>query len=371
MKPKIMAFYLPQFHRIPENDEWWGEGFTDWVSARNAVPYYKGHYQPRVPLNNNYYNLLDKKTMQWQAKLAKKAGVYGFCIYHYWFGGKCLLEKPAENLLKWKDIDINYCFSWANLGWIRSWSKYNRHRKCGAWLAETAEGKNDQDNGVLIWQDYGNREVWKRHFDYLLPFFHDTRYIKKDNMPIFVIHTVKDIKPIRPMITVWNQLAKENGFAGIYFVGTNCDDWKNKNLNASIRYEPFYTMEFDRKYILMRKKWEKIIGKYRGDLQFLRYSNIWKSILKRKNERNVWQGGFIDLDTTPRMGKTGNICVGATPNRFYLYLAGLYRKAKKNKQDYIFLTAWNEWGEGAYLEPDQKNGFAYLRMIKRVVDGDA
>lgn len=175
MQPKVIAFYLPQFHRIPENDKWWGKGFTDWVSSKNARPLFPGHNQPRIPAHENYYNLLDKETICWQAELARKAGVYGFCIYHYWFGNhKQLLEKPAENLLQWKDIDINYCFSWVNESWIYSWSKY----KGGAWLYTNVKG-NAEARGLLVKQEYGDENEWKRHFEYLLPFLKTIDILKK------------------------------------------------------------------------------------------------------------------------------------------------------------------------------------------------
>ena len=151
---KIITFYLPQFHTIPENDEWWGEGFTEWVNMKKAQPLYEGHYQPRVPLNNNYYDLSDPETMRWQVSLANKYGVYGWCLYHYWFNGKLLLEKPVENLLRDKSLNIHYCLSWANEPWTNGW------------VAEKAK--------VLIAQRYGREKEWKEHFDYLLPFFTST-----------------------------------------------------------------------------------------------------------------------------------------------------------------------------------------------------
>src|ERR1700733_12829635 len=137
---KIVALYLPQFHEIPENNEWWGNGFTEWVNTKNSKPLFKGHYQPREPLNDNYYNLLDANTIAWQASLAKSYGLYGFCFYHYWFDGKKLLEKPAEILLNNTGIDLNYCFSWANESWVRSWD---------------GRGKD-----VLMQQNYGGSSDW-------------------------------------------------------------------------------------------------------------------------------------------------------------------------------------------------------------------
>lgn len=275
MCPKIIAFYLPQYHRVIENDEWWGKGFTDWVSTRNAEPLFRGHNQPRVPLNKNYYNLLHKSVMTWQADLAKQSGVYGFCFYHYWFGNKQLLEKPAENLFKWKDIDIHYCFSWANVTWKRSWSKYEG----GAWIAESENtDSKGKDSGLLIKQKYGNHDDWKLHFEYLLPFFQDERYIKRDNKPIFVIYRPKDIKHIKAMIRLWNKLACENGFDGIYFVGTNCSgNWREMNLEAVIRYEPSYTIEHDKVYQFMKKNKEIYQNEHMP--MYISYRKIWRRII--------------------------------------------------------------------------------------------
>jgi len=165
---KVVALYLPQFHTIPENDTWWGEGFTEWVNIKKAIPLFENHHQPRMPLQDNYYNLADPDVMRWQASIAKEHGVYGFCFYHYWFDGKLLLQKPIENFLENKDIDIHFCISWANEHWTDQWvsEKWN----------------------VLIEQRYGERDEWKVHFDYLLPYFKDDRYIKVDEKPVFVIY---------------------------------------------------------------------------------------------------------------------------------------------------------------------------------------
>ena len=165
---KIIAFYLPQFHNIPENDEWWGNGFTEWTNVKKAKPIFEGHQQPKVPLNNNYYNLLDDNVKVWQADLAKKYGVYGFCYYHYWFNGKMLLEKPMEQMLENKEVDIPFCISWANEPWTKAWV--------------------GDEKKMLIAQEYGQEEEWKEHFMYLLPFFKDERYIKKDGKPFFIFY---------------------------------------------------------------------------------------------------------------------------------------------------------------------------------------
>lgn len=152
-KMKVIAFYLPQFHEIPENNEWWGKGFTEWVNVKKAKPLYRGQNQPRVPLQRNYYNLEDVSVQEWQVELAKKYGVYGFCMYHYWFNGHLLLEKPVEQYLKNNKLDLPFCLCWANENWTNVWA---------------AGG-----NKILISQTYGDKNEWKKHFDYFLPFFKD------------------------------------------------------------------------------------------------------------------------------------------------------------------------------------------------------
>ena len=364
MKPKIMTFYLPQFHAIPENDEWWGEGFTDWISAKNAKPLFPGHYQPRLPEHDYYYNLLDKETMRWQAELAKKAGVYGFCIYHYWFGDdKQLLEKPAENLLKWQDIDINYCFSWANESWICSWSKIGGN----PWI-ETV-GKEEDGNGVLVKQKYGGKKEWRKHFEYLLPFFQDRRYIKKDNKPVFVIFRPKNIKRLNAMIVYWNLLAVEYGFSGIYFIGTNAGDWKEIGMDAGVIYEPDFSFKEKGKNVIRAGKQRELLASVNITIPYMySFDKIWHRILTRPSMEGVYYGGLVGFDDSPRKGKKGRIMLGTSPSKFGRYFRSLYKKALSRGDEYIFLTAWNEWGEGAYLEPDNKYGMRYLQEISNIIN---
>lgn len=360
--PKLIAFYLPQFHQIPENDEWWGEGFTDWVAVKKANPMFLGHYQPRIPFKEYYYDLLDKKTMEWQAKLAKKAGIYGFCIYHYWFGEKQLLEKPAENLLKWTDIDINYCFSWANESWIASWSKLAGNAWFG--MPENKKGKRD----YLIQQKYGYEKEWRRHFEYLLPFFKDRRYIRKNNRPVFIIYKPNDIKQLRLMMKCWNDLAKENGLDGICFIGTNDNKWKRKGLDGMLLYEPTYTFCYEDTVLFNKGFYFPKIRERLKDYginypNYAKYSVVWNKILSRPSRKNIFPGLFVDFDSTPRKGKNGTVFVGVRLKKFERYLKRFLEKFAG--QEFIFITAWNEWGEGAYLEPDQKNGNGYLEVIRR------
>lgn len=159
---KIIAMYLPQFHTVKENNEWWGEGFTDWVSARNAIKLFENHYQPHIPFNEYYYDLLQKETMLWQANLMKQYGIDGACMYHYWFkDGRQILEKPAENLLRWQDVDMPYCFCWANETWARSWTKMEN---VNVWTDLCEDKKGKQENAILLEQKYGEEKEWEKSF---------------------------------------------------------------------------------------------------------------------------------------------------------------------------------------------------------------
>ena len=193
---RIFAFYLPQFHEIPENDKWWGKGFTEWTNVQSARPLYHGHVQPKHPLNDDYYNLLNKSTVENQTKVMRDYGITGFIYYHYYFDGKLLLEKPAENLLKWKDIDQPFFFCWANHPWIQS--KGNESR-------------------ILMPMDYGDEKDWENHFQYLLPFFKDSRYEKKANKPVFMIFQSKFTEK-KEMMAYFDKRCKQEGFEGLCLI---------------------------------------------------------------------------------------------------------------------------------------------------------
>jgi len=343
---KFIAFYLPQFHSIPENDKWWGAGFTEWFNTKKAIPMFDGHYQPRTPCNNNYYNLLDVKTLKFQADLANKHEIYGFCIYHYWFNGRKLLEKPAEILLNAKDIDAKYCFSWANEPWSRAW-----------------DGK---DSEVLIPQKYGGEDEWRQHFDYLLPFFQDERYIRIDNKPVFVIYRTNNIPNVEEMLIYWDKLSQKNGINGLCIIET-LNSFQNKPIlnksEGAIEFEPMYTLRQKSSFFFNLKRY---FNKRMGRLDIVDYDSLWARILKRKinaNGKRRFLGAFVDWDNTARKGKNGLIVRGATPEKFGRYLKN---QSNKSVEEYIFVNAWNEWAEGAYLEPDKKYNLAYLQQVKKV-----
>ena len=228
---KIFANYLPQFHQIPENDEFWGEGFTDWVSCKEAKPQFIGHKQPRVPLNKNYYSLDNYESIKWQVELARKYGIAGFGIYHYWFHkGLNLLTKPAEIILQNKDLDIEFFFIWDNKSWKRTWSALTGG---ASWTAETSK-----ETKVLAELVYGSEDEWKAHFEFLLPFFKDSRYVKFNGKPIFALfHTFKEFERLKRIEEYWNKLAIENDLKGIEFVSRA--DYKQKQFDSSFIYTPF------------------------------------------------------------------------------------------------------------------------------------
>lgn len=365
---KTIAFYLPQFHAIPENDEWWGKGFTEWTNVRKSKPVFENHYQPEVPLNGNYYNLLNEEVQEAQSELALKYGVDGFCYYHYWFEGKLLLEKPMENMLNNPKIKMPFCVCWANESWARTW--------------DGAETK------VLMKQNYNeNEDGWKSHFEYLLPFFKDERYIKNANRPMMILYKPDLILNCGEMMHYWNKLAKEKGFDGMYwgfqYPAAFYKDMSSCPFDFAIEFEPTYTAhEIDREvfsltklqklgYGLKHPKW--LISKVKKKMLQLPtmydYDEVWTRIVKREPKSSIsMPGAFTAWDNTPRRGKNATIYYESTPEKFEKYISKQVKRAKEvYHAEYLFINAWNEWAEGAHLEPDEKNGYAYLEALKRAI----
>ena len=376
---KIIVFYLPQFHEIPENDEWWGKGFTEWVNVKKATALFEGHAQPRIPLNENYYNLLDDNVKIWQAKIAKEAGIYGFCYYHYWFNGRMVLEKPMEQMLANSKIDISFCICWANEPWTKAWV-----------------GKNE----VILPQFYGGIQEWKDHFDYLKRFFRDKRYIKINGKPLMIIYRAEVITNLNDMLDYWNGLAILEGFGGLTFAYQDItfdmiigkDD---SRFDYNIEFQPSYAWRdmYSKSSLKSSKLWlrfrsykrklyalvEKRLGfdlerylsnrKKKGRLIIMDYSEVWDAIINRNpdSKKNI-PGAFVGWDNSPRKGNNGRIIINDTPELFKEYLKKQIIRAKHvYKKDMIFMYAWNEWAEGGYLEPDTRNEYANLKAIKEAL----
>ncbi len=370
MSTKIIAMYLPQYHSIPENDNFWGKGFTDWVTVKKATPLFGGHAQPKVPLNNNYYDLSVKENVKWQAELAVSNGIYGFGIYHYWFNNeKNLLTKPAEIIRDNDDICINYFLAWDNANWKRSWSNIEGN----AW-APIADRKNNNGPQILIEYILGNETDWENHYQSVKTHFIKKKYMKIDNKPIFVI--LQYSADIKRMCDYWNTLAIKDGFSGIHFIFKYKSEGKfvKKALiplsENQFVYEPNYSGWIGAgAYQLAVHKIKRKMGLY-NSLRIFDYDSIWNSILYNANHKfkskNIVLGAFVSYDDSPRRGAQGTIVRGASPEKFKKYMKELIQIAQTQDKEYIFITAWNEWGEGAVLEPDTQYEYAYLDVIKEL-----
>ena len=347
-KTKVIAFYLPQFHIIPENDEWWGMGFTEWTNVKNAKPLFQGHNQPRVPLNDNYYDLSDINAMKWQSELASKYGIYGFCFYHYWFDGKLLLEKPVEMYRDSFEVKTPYCLSWANEPWTRSWDGKNRN--------------------ILMKQNYGGMNDIRKHFEYLLPFFKDSKYIKIDNKPVFVFYRTNSIIYFEMLIEEWNDLLKKNGFNGLYAVETLTGFQKSKVSDVSdacVYMEPMYSLSCK----LWIQKHIDNIKLFLGLNKRVSYPSIWKKVIRNENiEINRFGGAFVDWDNSPRKKKKNLIFNKVSLDIFEKYFEIQYEKSCLKRSPFLFINAWNEWAEGTYLEPDEKRKFGFLERINKIIN---
>lgn len=344
---KVLAMYLPQFHRTPENDEWWGEGFTEWTAVKDAECYFDGQVQPRKPEGDYYYNLLDKSTLEWQADLMHKYLIDGMCFYHYYFkNGRKILEKPAENLLRWKDIDMPFCFSWANETWARSWSKITSKN---AWSTKIdAQLDMNDEKAILLEQQYGDQDDWKKHFEYLVQFFLDDRYIKVDGKPVFIIYKPYDIPCLVKMIIYWRELAKEFGFDDLFLIGVNYVE--NGLFDAVLLHEPQNTLR-----------------ECNGNRLGLDSRLLWSKILSKPAKHRTYFCGFPGYDDTPRRGEGGTALSIINPKQFEEYMTRLISKGKSVHNEFTFINAWNEWGEGMYLEPDMQNGEQMLEAVKNAV----
>lgn len=373
---KLIAMFFTQLHAIPENDEWWGKGFTDWENVKSASPQYDGHYQPRIPLNKNYYDQSQLETLRWQIDLAKQYGVYGFCHYHYWFDGKQLLETPTNLIMANKDIDFPFCLSWANETWSRRWDGRNSH--------------------ILIQQTHPPTRVsWKRHYDYLIKAWTDPRAIKVDGKPVFVIYRPQYIDKIDEMLAFWRELAQQDGLPGLYFIFQKQGELFNskcvKSFDALFQFQPFEainsptydkdSIKHSRLFKLVRGLPERyqdmlrdIRAKFVKELTFHDYDTAWRQVVAIRPDQKLttFPGAFMDWDNTARYKNRATIYQGASPESFHKWFPRLVDTMPQRNlpENFIFLNAWNEWSEGAYLEPDERYGYQYLEAVKKVLARD-
>ncbi len=373
-KARLIAFYLPQFHPIPENDEWWGEGFTEWTNVRKAKPLFKGHYQPHVPGELGYYDLRKPEVREAQAQMARNAGIEAFCYYHYWFAGKRLLERPFNEVLASRKPDFPFCLCWANHSWT------------GVWYGAP--------NRILMEQTYPGAEDNRKHFEALKEAFKDPRYLRVDGRPVFVIYAPKELPHSGEFIRQWRQLAAENGLPGIYFIAHLVDleskwDYRLHGFDSCVVVgtHKFSTLSM----------WDLTFSALNGHASHPpgeRYAAAARDPFRGAMRHGIWrryralQGKFFNVnhyrhvrpfllddckddafpcvipnwDNTPRSDVRGTVLHDSTPELFRLHLRQALDLVQSRQPDerLVFVKSWNEWAEGNYLEPDQRYGRANL-----------
>lgn len=348
IKPRIIASYLPQFHPIPENDMWWGKGFTEWTNVGKAKPLFKGHYQPRVPADLGYYDLRVPETRQAQADMAQQYGIEGFCYWHYWFGnGKRLLERPFNEVLKTGEPNFPFCLAWANASW-KGFDYGIKGRK------------------ILIRQDYPGKLDYEKHFYEVLPAFHDNRYIKINNKPFFLLFAPQELPDSREFIDLWQNLAVKNGLTGIYFVAQtgNIEDIKTY-LNNDYDSVNIIRLHHILKY--KRTTFTKVKQKLLKELLLYKYRDAIEYFSGQEDYLDeIIPTIFPNWDHTPRAGNNGYVLDGSTPLLFKEHVIQVLKTVsmKPIEKRIIFLKSWNEWAEGNYMEPDLKFGHDYLIALR-------
>jgi hypothetical protein len=354
---RILAAYLPQFHPIPENDLWWGKGFTEWTNVGKAKPLFRGHYQPRVPADLGYYDLRLPEVRQEQADLAKAYGVEGFCYWHYWFGnGKRLLERPFNEVLASGKPDFPFCLAWANHDWQdKQFSKEGTER-------------------MLIEQTYGGEPDYLQHFYSLLPAFKDKRYIRVDDKPLFTIYIPLKFPDVEKFIACWQREAKANGLAGIHFVGQTHfqEDYEPilrkgfdaVNVNRFYHFREHQYSLVERAYLKIKRVWFKHGGIFDYQKIYTYFSH------ENDSKDNLYPNIIPNWDHSPRSGRRGNILINSNPDAFKKHVKQVLETVKSKDQNHriVYLRSWNEWAEGNYMEPDLKFGRGYLESLKQAID---
>lgn len=347
MRYKPIAFYLPQFHPIPENNSWWGDGFTEWTNTASARPLFKGHKQPNLPGELGFYDLRLEDSRIEQADLARRYGVYGFCYWHYWFGGKRILERPSDEVIRNKKPDFPFCFAWANESWTGVWHGLNKK--------------------ILLEQVYPGSDDHIAHFECLLPAFLDSRYIRIDGKPVFFIYHPAMIPEITKMIELWQNLAMRNGLPGLFFVGIKVNDaerWQAEQYALDLVNSP----SLNRALIPMQQNKLKkianmILRKPRNTFLYKDATNyLLEAMIKTTDELPTL---LTNWDNSPRSHRRAVILEGWSPEYFQNYLSRFMMQLSINPPPYglFLIKSWNEWAEGNYMEPDRRYGRKCLEIF--------
>jgi lipopolysaccharide biosynthesis protein len=371
-KPLILAFYLPQYHPIPENDEWWGKGFTDWINVVKAKPRFWGHYQPHLPADLSFYDLRLEEVRIAQAEMAKKYGIGGFCYYHYWFNGKMLLEKPFNEVLKQGKPDFPFCLCWANENWTRRW--------------------DGLESEILIEQNY-NEYNCEEHINWLAKAFADKRYIRINNKPLFLIYRADSIPNIKEKIILWRKLINEMGFDGLYLCSVKSfqnnlsdEDLIGLGFDALVEFYPNNNTLPGKKLISLPKFYFSAfinrtisffgLTKKLRKLPITLVYNYKKMVNKIINRPGSVHKSFPcvipNWDNTAR--KRWSMVVQNNSLDIYKKWIDYAFKSVRNynsEEQIIFINAWNEWAEGCHLEPDLKDGYKYLKATFDVIQNQS
>ncbi len=348
---KPLAFYLPQFHPIKENSEWWGPGFTEWTNVTKAKPLYKNHLQPKLPADLGFYDLRLAEIRNEQAKMAKNHGIHGFIYYHYWFGnGKMLLEKILEDVVKTKEPDFPFCICWANQTWTGIW--------------------HGVGNKILIEQKYPGEDDIRKHLEYLLPIFNDHRYIKIDGKPLFMVYDAFDFPDSQQIVSTYKRIAVEMGLNGMYFMASNLNqddlDYKGSGYDGKVSnaFNKSFGTQIANRNIIVKAKSKFLKGKKPIIIDHVKLSNNIKFI---NSNVDTFPIVLPNWDNTPRSGSRGVVLQGSSPQLFEkdIKKSISFLETLKSKDKFLFIKSWNEWAEGNYLEPDRLTGFANLEIINK------
>lgn len=357
-KTTLLAFYLPQYHPIPENDEWWGEGFTEWTNVAKAVPQFRGHYQPHVPSDLGYYDLRDPEVRHRQADMAAEAGIGVFAYYHYWFNSKTLLEKPIEDILRSEEQEFPFILVWANENWTRRWNG-GRHK-------------------ILIQQHYSLEDDLE-HIQALRPALTDSRYFRRGDKPVLAIYRSSRLPDPKATTDLWRAEAARWGLPGLYLVsiescGDKVSDPRPLGFDAAVEFPPTWAK-------LPRKPWRYFLRRYfrwlrpRFSHHLLRYDDVAERAMTRPEpDYPRWPGVTPGFDNTARRRRSATVLVDPSPETYERWLVDALQRCNEvvNKVNdgfdgLVFINAWNEWGEGNHLEPDERHGHDFLLATKRAL----
>jgi lipopolysaccharide biosynthesis protein len=345
---KPIAFYLPQFHPVAENSEWWGPGFTEWTNVAKARPNFPGHYQPQIPRELGFYDLRMPEVMAAQADLAKSHSVFGFCMYYYWFSGRRILDKPIDVFYKSK-IDMNFCFCWANENWTKRW-----------------DGGN---NEILLLNEH-SVENDDRFIEDVLPYMQDDRYIRYAGYPMLLVYRADIMADSRASFDHWRKRAKAAGLPGLFIACVNFQAVENPTdwgADALVEFPPHgYLPKSFCDYPA------QVSPDFRG--YTLDYRLVMtQSINRREDDFLMFHGAMPSWDNTARRQNEPHIFMNSSPELFEFWLRHQSAKTaadRKNDEKFLFINAWNEWAEGCHLEPCLRHGLKHLEAVRRAVDPD-